>query len=198
MKKLIIAALLLAVSFTSCQNNQNAGEQASTTEVRVLEHAPGQIVYIHMDSLLMNYGMAVDLQSEFAAKYDKAERELTNKQKRFERDFMDYQEKAQKGLATRSQLAEMEEKLQQQDMQLRQDAERLMRELAEEEVVMNNQVFFAISDYLKEFNSDFKYSMIISTNTTGPVINADPSLSITEEVLAGLNASYAKEQAAKK
>lgn len=141
--------------------------------------------------------MATDLNSDFRVKYEKAESQIKNKQSRFERDYMDYQEKAQKGLATRLQLSEMEQKLQQQDMQIRQDAEKLMNELAEEEQVINNTIFFSVTDYLKELNADNRYAMIISTTTSGPILHADPSLSITQDVLKALNERYDKEKAAK-
>lgn len=194
MRKLIFAAVLSAILLAGCKNQGNTGTSGTVTQVNRVEHSAGQIVYIHIDSLLMSYNLAQDLQGEFRAKYEKAEKELQTKQSRFERDYMDFQEKAQKGLATRAALEEMQGKLQQQEFQLRQDAERLTGELAEEEQVINNRIFFAITDFLKEYNADHKYGMIISTNTSGPILNADPTLSITQEVLKELNDMYAKEK----
>lgn len=200
MKKVIIAAMVAVGLLAGCQNRNTAAvtdNSGNEREVQKVEHAPGLIVYVHTDSLIMGYNMATDLNSDFRAKYEKAEASIKNKQGRFERDYMDYQEKAQKGLATRFQLEEMGQKLQQQDMQLRQDAERLMTELAEEEQVINNKIFFSVTDYLKELNADNRYAMIISTTTSGPILHADPSLSITQEVLKALNERYDREKAAK-
>lgn len=198
MRKFIFAAALSAILFAGCQNQGKGSGSQTVTEVRRVEHAAGQVVYIHIDSLLMNYELAKELQNDFRIKFEKAEKELETKRTRFERDYMDFAEKAQKGLATRSQLAEMEQKLQQQEFQLRQDAEILASELAEEEQVLNNRIYFAVTDFLKEYNSDYKYSMIISTSTSGPILNADPSLSITQEVLKALNDRHAKEKAGRK
>ncbi len=200
MKKVIIAAVVAVSLLAGCQNRNTgvtADNSGSSREVQKVEHAPGLIVYVHTDSLIMGYNMATDLNSDFRVKYEKAESQIKNKQSRFERDYMDYQEKAQKGLATRLQLSEMEQKLQQQDMQIRQDAEKLMNELAEEEQVINNTIFFSVTDYLKELNADNRYAMIISTTTSGPILHADPSLSITQDVLKALNERYDKEKAAK-
>lgn len=200
MKKVIIAAMVAVGLLAGCQNRNTAAitdNSENGREVHNVEHTSGLIVYVHTDSLIMGYNMATDLNSDFRVKYEKAEAQIKNKQNRFERDYMDYQEKAQKGLATRLQLAEMEQKLQQQDMQLRQDAEKLMNELAEEEQVINNKIFFSVTDYLKELNADNRYAMIISTTTSGPILHADPSLSITQEVLKALNEKYDKEKAAK-
>lgn len=198
MKRIMFAAVLTAILLAGCQNQGkvNTGTQAKITEVTRVEHAAGQIVYIHLDSLLMEYGLAKDLQKSFQTKYEKAEKEIGVKREKFERDYLDFENKAQKGLATRLQLAEMQETLQRQDLQLRQDLEKITGELAEEEQVINNRIFFAITDFLKEYNADNRYGMIISTNTTGPILNADPALSITKDVLKELNARYEKEKAA--
>ena len=65
---------------------------------------------------------------------------------------------------------------------------------AEEEQVMLNRIHYSITEYLKEFNSDYRYKMILSSSTTGPVLNADPSLDLTQIILEGLNKKYAAEK----
>ena len=201
MKKGIIVLAVLIPAFLAggCMNqgNKNAEGSETVTQVKRVEHSAGQIVYIHLDSLLTSYRMALDLTGEFQKRYEKAESEMATKQGRFEKEYIDYQEKAQKGLATRLQLEEIGRKLQIQEQQLRQDAEKLMAELSEEEQVINNKIYFAITDYLKELNSDNRYGMIISTNTSGPILNADPNLSITKIVLDELNKRYDKEKSGK-
>ena len=77
-----------------------------------------------------------------------------------------------------------------QQQELVNTRDRMMSELAEEEMVMNNRIYYAIMDYLKEYNSDYKYSMIVSTTASGPILHADPEMDITSEVLAELNARY--------
>ena len=93
---------------------------------------------------------------------------------------------------------EMQQKLMQQQQELLATRDRMMGELAEEEQVMNNRIYYAVMDYLKEYNADYKYSMIISTTASGPILHADPAMDITEEVLAVLNERYAAEKAAGK
>ena len=72
--------------------------------------------------------------------------------------------------------------------------DQVMSELAEEEQVMLNRIHYSITEYLKEFNSDYRYKMILSSSTTGPVLNADPSLDLTQIILEGLNKKYAAEK----
>ena len=109
-----------------------------------------------------------------------------------------WRRKIQKGLVTRATAEEMQQKLMQQQQELLATRDRMMGELAEEEQVMNNRIYYAVMDYLKEYNADYKYSMIISTTASGPILHADPAMDITEEVLAVLNERYAAEKAAGK
>ncbi len=193
MKKLFFVAAIALVSLAGCRGGQ-ASDTVSESETTTLERAATSggmnVAYINIDSLILKYDMAIELRNAFESKYNKAERELQAKAQRLERDVMDYQDKASKGLMTRQQMAETEERLTQQQQELMTDREKRLGELGEEDQVMNNRVFFAVSDYLKEYNADYRYSMIISTTASGPILHADPSLDITAEVLKTLNERY--------
>lgn len=150
----------------------------------------GQIVYIQIDSILRSYGMAMDLQAEFEEKSNKAQNELNSKGRSLERDARDYQDKASKGLITRSQAADMENSLAQRQQSLMEFREQKLQELSEEENVMMNKISNAIMEFVKEYNAKKGYSMIISSTGANTVLIADPALNITAEVLDGLNEEY--------
>ena len=197
MKKLIFAVAAIIVAFTGCKNNTTpatTGAEENTTD-RVKTRSEMSVAYVNLDSLMVKYELANELRTTFQNKYDRADRDLTNKYKKFEKDMIDAQDKVQKGLVTRAQAAELEQKLANQQQELMASRERVMGELAEEEQVMNNRLYYAVSDYLKEYNADLKHSMIISTTTTGPVLHADPALDITADVVRGLNDQYTKQKA---
>jgi outer membrane protein len=199
MKKLFFAAVAGAILLAGCQNKQAAaGSAADETGEVSTEKYSGEvrIAYINVDSLIAGYNLAIDLQTAFRTKAEKADKELTTKASRWEKEMMDAQEKVQKGLVTRSQAAELEERLGRQQQEIVGSRDTMLSELAEEEQVMNNRIFYAITDYLKEFNADYKYSMIISTSGSGPILHADPGMDITAEVLKALNEDYAKERSA--
>lgn len=204
MKKLLIAAAA-ALACVACGNKQNAANGTSDntadgqTTAAAISSAQGlNVAYIQMDSLLLKYTLAEELRTAYEAKINKADRELNAKGQKLERDMMDAQEKIQKGLVTRATAEEMQQKLYNQQNELMASRDRIMGELAEEEQVMNNRIYYAIMDYLEEFNADRKYAMIVSTTATGPILNADPALDITAEVLEALNARYAADKASEK
>ena len=194
MKKILVAVAAL-VAFTACQNKQasdNASEAVSENgAVAEVEKNEGlKVAYIQIDSLMADYMLADELRKTFQAKADKADRELNAKYQKLEKDMIDAQDKIQKGLVTRATAEKMQQDLMAQQQELVNTRDRMMSELAEEEMVMNNRIYYAIMDYLKEYNSDYKYSMIVSTTASGPILHADPEMDITNEVLAELNARY--------
>lgn len=200
MRKLLFIALVLSVAMTGCKNkpadNQASANAESATEAGKSVQLTGKIAYINLDSLIARYNMAIDLRTAFEAKYKKADSELTAKGRRLEKDIADYQEKIQKGLVTRAQAAEIEDKLNKQQQTVLANRDKLTQELAEEEQVMNNRIYYGVVDYLNEYNSDYKYDMILSTTATGPIFSANPAMDITGEILVGLNAKYDAEKAA--
>lgn len=203
MKKTIFAAFAAAtLLLVGCNNNNkteavgdnNASTEQSGEERSKRINPSDDIAYISMDSLMMKFDLAIELRAEFEAKMKKAENQINSRGRKLEKDVAEYQEKASKRLLTSSQMAETEENLGKQQQQLQQLSESLSNELAEEETVMNNRIYHFIMDYLNEYNKDFKYSMIMSTSAAGPILHADPSLNITNEILDGLNAKYVEER----
>ena len=87
----------------------------------------------------------------------------------------------------------MQENLEKKQQSFVQHRDKVMNELAEQEQVMLNKIHYNITEYLKEFNSDYRFKIILSTTSGGPVMNADPSLDITQIVLEELNKKYAAE-----
>lgn len=194
-----VAAGLFAVSCGSSDKGApaagNAADSAKTAAAAAANiEYNGQIVYVQIDSLMRGYGMAIDLQAAFAAKSEKAQNELTAKGRSLEREMRDYQEKAQKGLITRFQAQDIETGLQKKQQSVLEYRDRMMQELGEEEAVMMNKISDAIMQHVKKYNTEKKYSMIISTQGANTVLVADPSLDITDDLLKGLNEEYRSQQ----
>ena len=107
----------------------------------------------------------------------------------------EFQNKVDKGLLTTSVAQVQYQKLQQQQQEYQQYAVRKQQEMAEEQQVMMNQIANAIAEYVVEYNATHQYALILTTAggiLPTPVVTGDPSLDITEDLLAGLNAAYIK------
>lgn len=199
MKKILLILAAVALTTVGCNKNQApaGGETkpaAETTESDAAAAASsGTIAYFNVDSLISKYDMYLDLRAEYEAKAKKADAELTSKGRSLESDLKDYQNKIDKGLVTRSEAMTMQENLEKKQQSFVQHRDKVMNELAEQKQVMLNKIHYNITEYLKEFNSDYRFKIILSTTSGGPVMNADPSLDITQIVLEGLNKKYAAE-----
>lgn len=200
MKKLIlflIPGIIGVCILISCGNHKSPeqGEQTGTTVSQIIPSvSDGSIVYVELDSLTANYLMTKDLAAELEEKMKKLEADLANKQRIFQANVKDFENKATKGLETRTRLAEMEQQLGVEQQNLMQLGENYRMEMAEEQAVMQRKILQAIMDYLKEYNSEKRYRYILGNAFDAKILYADPALDITASVLEGINARYKAEQ----
>lgn len=149
------------------------------------------IAYVNIDTVLAKYNMAADLNKSLQDKTKKIEGEFGSRVQSFQREAVDFQDKAQKGLITRSQAEEMQGKLQQKQQSLSQQENQYRMQLAEEQQVALRNIHTKIVDFLKEYNKTKGYSVIISTTLYGgPVLVGNEAIDITKDVIKGLNDSY--------
>ena len=188
---LSIISLIAVVTFgiISLTKDGKKVEPAVEGEAAACAEA-GAIVYIDLDRILTEYDMANDLRSVVETKAQTIQAEISRRGQKLEKQVTEYQEKLQKGLMTRSVAEEKAQKLQQQEAEFNNYAAQKQQEMAEEQMVMMNQIGDAIKTYLDKFNEEKKFAMILTSQGGTPVITADPSLNITEAVIAGLNAEY--------
>lgn len=182
----VIVLYILHFSSNSGSSSNNSGSEGVT--------APsGSVVYIQIDSLMNQYDMFNDLKSELESKAQVIQDDLSKKGRAFERDYKDWEEKIQKGLITRAQAETQQQQLAARQQELQNLGQQKQMEMAEEERVLINRVMDALNTYLKKYNEDKKFAIIINSSATmNTVLQADSSLNITNSVVAGLNEEYIK------
>ena len=185
----LVAVVVFGVlSLTGKGAAASEAAEGEATEVA----AKGDIVYIDLDRILMEYDMANDLRSVVETKIQNIQAEVNRRGQKLEKEVKSFQEKLDKGLMTRSVAEVQGQKLQQQELEFNNYAAQKQQEINEEQVVMMNQLGDAIQTYLTKFNEEKQYAMILTNSGGAPVITADPALDVTEAVLAGLNEEYIK------
>lgn len=188
---------LLSVSLTGCNNAAApTGKAASDSTITA-----GSIVYFNLDRVLNEYDMANDLRSVAETKINSINQEVNRRGTKLEKDIKTFQDKINKGLMTQSVAEVQSRKLQEQQNSFQQYAAQKQQEIAEEQQVMMNQIADAIKTFIDEFNAQKGYAMILTTQgdiLPAPVVAADPSLDITDELLEGLNAAYIKSKSENK
>ena len=194
-----IVSLVVAVTFgvlylTGKNDKKVAGAEGESTEITA---SAGDIVYVELDRILMEYDMANDLRSSVEAKIQKIQEEVERRGKKLEKDINTWQEKLNKGLMTRSVAEAQQAKLQKQQEEFAQYASQQEQLAQEEQMVMMNQIGDAIKTFLDAYNLEKEYAMIITNSGGAPVITADEGLNITDDVLARLNEEYVQTKSAK-
>lgn len=181
----VFGILLLTKDGSSKAEVSVAGE---STEVA----AKGDIVYIDLDRILMEYDMANDLRSVVQTKVENIQAEINRRGQKLQNEVNSFQEKLDKGLMTRSVAEVQSQKLQEQEIEFNNYAAQKEQEINEEQMVMMNQLGDAIQTFLNKYNEEKQYAMILTNSGGAPVIVADQALNITDAVLAGLNEEYIK------
>ena len=194
-----IVSLVVAVTFgvlylTGKNDKKVAGAEGESTEITA---SAGDIVYVELDRILMEYDMANDLRSSVEAKIQKIQEEVERRGKKLEKDINTWQEKLNKGLMTRSVAEAQQAKLQKQQEEFAQYAAQQEQLAQEEQMVMMNQIGDAIKTFLDAYNVEKEYAMISPNRGGAPVITADEGLNITDDVLARLNEEYVQTKSAK-
>ena len=152
------------------------------------------IVFVNIDSLIMNFDMFKDRRDELLEKQRKADAELNAKGTRYERDLRDYQDKVSKGLVTRATAEQMEQGLMQQQQEFINLRDQLQANLMEEEQVMNRQVLDYIMKFLEERKGEYNYSYVLGKSFGSVVLYSESSLDISASVLEGINKKYQSEK----
>jgi len=190
---LSVISILAVVIFLLWQLTRPDSDAA--TEVQASEErAPsGNIAYVEIDSIILNFDMYFNLREDLMAKQQSSESELNTRGRQYETGARDYEEKVRKGLVTRATAAQMEQELLQQQQELINLRDQLESQLIEEEQVMNRKILNYIYDYLEEFSADHNYDFILAKSFGNPVMYADSALDITDAVLKGVNFKYNKD-----
>lgn len=192
----VIALIAAIVSGTLSLTSDKQKAEAEATETEAVSHA-GDIVYVQLDRILQEYDMANDKRSVVETKVQNIQAEVNRRGKKLEKDITDFQDKMQKGLMTRSVAEVQQQKLQKAQDDFNLYAQQKQNEIQEEQIVMMNQLADAIKTWLDKYNETMGYAMIITNQGGAPVITADPTLDITDEVIAGLNEEYVATKAKK-
>ena len=187
----IVSILAIAVLYVlHFADDSRHGSQPVSGDSQVTA-VKGDIVFINLDSLVNQYDMYNDLNTELQSKASTIENELNKQSRAFENDVKSYQDKMQKGLLTLSQAQTTEQELAMREQQLRQLAQQRQLEMADETNVMYNKVMDAISTYVNNYNKDKQFALILTTTgTTNTVLGGNQALNITEDILKGLNEEY--------
>lgn len=177
---------------SACQQPVSTNTSADPAN-RPAAPAPEAIVYVNSDTLLAKYQFFKDLQAELEEQGKTLESQLSSRTSNFQKQVSNYQQNAATMTPSERQSTEQNLGKAQQDLQAFQ--QKVSQDLMEAEQAANEKLHAKVQAFLKEYAAlnDYKFVLTYSRSNNA-VLFADSTLDVTDEVLNGLNAAYAKEK----
>jgi len=183
----IVLALAVAglyiIYFTGNRKDNPAQADSSKGSGKPLSFA-----YVKMDSMLYTYELAKKLNAQFADEKETYRKQYTDKRIKFERDAASFQEKVQRGgFLTEDRARQEQERLVGLQEEIKKLDYDLTQKLSDMQAAINQQIVDSISSYLKSYNAQKKYDLILNSAS---MLEGSPQYNITKEVTEGLNNRY--------
>lgn len=186
---LFVAVIVLYVLYFS---DHKSPETAMTSKVAGTADAT-KIVYINTDTLLNNCQLAVELNEAFLKKQEDRRTELNIKAKAIDQEGTEFQRKLQNnGFISEARAIEARDQLLVKQENFRRLQQEMMDKASREQSELNKQLFDEITNFLKEYNKEKGFSIVLSTQLGGNVLYAEDGFDITKEIVDRLNANYKK------
>jgi outer membrane protein len=187
---LAVAVIVLYVLFFTSKSSKSSSLSGSNSSGNAA--ATNGIVFINIDSVYAKYNMYKDVVGDLELKLNTAQAQFESKQRDFQKNVDDYKYKADRGLVTRTEAAQIEQGLQEQQQQLMTLQNQLQVNLQEEQQVAQRKVLSSVMDYLKNMEGAENYQFVLGNTFGSNIMYANDNLDITKKVTEGLNASYKK------
>lgn len=154
------------------------------------------IAYVEIDSLATQYQFCKDQQEILKKKQEGYSATLQKLGRDFESAAANFQKKIQEGKFNSEQEARNEQaSLQRRQQDIAKKEEQYNIEMTDATSDYQKELLKRINTFLKEYNKDGRYSMIITNSEASlNVLYADSTLNITKDVIDGLNKEYNKKK----
>ena len=193
MKKVLFAALALAFA-ASCNTAPKTTATEATAETKS-EVGASDLAFVRTDAVFAESEIFKSEGVALQAKNEKTQKNLAEKEQKLQNEMVQLQEKYQKGLITTIEAQRKEQDLQKRIAAYQESAQKQLRSLEEENMVFQNRMGDLMQRAIDEINADGAYKMIVNATA---LLDASEELDITSIVLDKVNALYAADKAAAK
>ena len=198
---MILCALILTAGCDSKPGKASpVNKDAQNAETKGANAESLKIAYVCIDSILNNYEFCTEHSKVLEKRMNSLKATLASKGKALQNSAINFQKRVQNGeIKSEEEAQKVQASLQKQQMDLENLQEKYSNQFETERQKYNDIMKDSIESFLKDYNKDHKYSMILS-KVGDNILFADKKLDITDDVLNGLNKRYksAKESKQKK
>ena len=184
----VLVAAVAALFVLHFGKKESAPMEMDATPAEVMP-----VAYLNVDSLLANYSFAIEASEQLMSKQEDARLKMNTKLRTFQNEVADFQRKLENnGFLSRERAEQAQQKLAKKEQELQELEAKLTQDIMIENQKLNVQLADSLTNYLKEFNADGRYHVILSNTAKDNVLMAAEQYDITDEVVAGLNARCKK------
>ena len=178
----MIGTMVLA-TLLSCQpqTDSTASSEDATASTT------GKIVFVRIDSLTNQYEALQEKSKEVEDRMLAAEKSQGERVAAFQRDFQNFQRRANSGQMSPKQMGVEQERLAGREQAIMKENERLRQELQFEQLTLNAEFQENLIAVLEEIQTEFNYDYILSKAPGSGVLMVNDANDITAEVVKRIN-----------
>lgn len=180
----IVVLCILVFAFRA--DRPAAGE---TAVIPVSDGSRMPVAYLNVDSFLTHYTFAQEAQEKLMTKQEDARLKLNQNLRTLQNEMADFQKKYENNAFLSAERAQSEyQRLQKKQQDLEDLENKLAQDIMMENQKLNIQLADSLQAFLKEFNADGRYQIILSNNAKDNILMAADIYDITNEIVDGMNA----------
>jgi outer membrane protein len=184
----IAVIALFVIVFT--KDGNTAGVAAPFTKEQI-KAGKLPIAYINVDSLLSNYQFAKEANESLIRKQEDSRLNINTKARQLQVEMGEFQKKLEANAFLSRERAELEQaRLVRRQQELQELDGKLSQQIMQVQQKMSEQLRDTINAFLKQYNKDKKYEMIISNTASDNVLYAEKGYDITAEITKLLNERF--------
>lgn len=190
---LLIAVIVLYVKVFNNNGSGNGSFKYNPGDSTSVGHLP--IAYINIDSLLINYTFAKEANENLMKKQENSRLDLNTQARQLQSEMGEFQRKLENNAFLSRERAEKEQnRLLKKEQELQQMNGILTQQLVEAQQKMSEELRDTINSFLKEYNKDKKYEIILSNTASDNIMITNEGYDITSEIIELLNKRYEKKK----
>ena len=152
-----------------------------------------KIAYVNIDTLMAKYEYAKDLESQIKSFQTAKENSYKQQMAQFQRDYEAYVKGGADNM-TLSQQQAKEKELQERAQKLQTLEGEYALQIQEKTVAESEKMTKAVYNFIREYNEqNQQFDLILARSfSNSPILYGNVDMDITDEIVEGLNADYAK------
>lgn len=181
-------ALCAVLGFAQCTEKSTTQTTTNVASTSTSTSESLSIAYINLDSLLLNYNFAKDMNDALLRKQENLRANLNERRSKLEKEATDFQRKLQNNaFLTQDRARQEQERILKLEAEYNQYGQQKESELMMEQQKMLIQMNDSINMFIAEYNAQKGYDVILNNNSA---FFLNPKFDITSEIIELLNKRY--------